>query len=32
MNLRTSYRNKGFESVAGGVMSFLDRRTDLHRN
>ena len=32
MNLIASYRNKGFESVADGVMSFFDRRTDLHRN
>ena len=32
MNLISSYRNKGFESVADGVMSFFDRRTDLHRN
>ena len=31
MNLIASYRNKGFESVADGVMSFFDRRTDLHR-
>ena len=27
-----SHRNKGFESVADGVMSFFDRRTDLHHN
>tara|TARA_Y100001968_G_scaffold289234_1_gene292123 strand:+ start:538 stop:807 length:270 start_codon:yes stop_codon:yes gene_type:complete len=32
MNLISSYRNKGFESVADGVMSFFDHRTDLHRN
>ena len=32
MNLIASYRNKGFESVADGVMSFFDRRIDLHRN
>ena len=32
MNLIASYKNKGFESVADGVMSFFDRRTDLHRN
>ena len=32
MNLIASFRNKGFESVADGVMSFFDRRTDLHRN
>ena len=32
MNLIASYRNKGFESVADGVMSFFDRRKDLHRN
>ena len=32
MNLIASYRNKGFESVADGVMSFFDRRTDLHHN
>ena len=30
--LIASDRNKGFESVADGVMSFFDRRTDLHRN
>ena len=32
MNLIASYKNKGFESVADGVMSFFDRRKDLHRN
>ena len=32
MNLIAGYRNKGFETVADGVMSFFDRRTDLHRN
>ena len=32
MNLITSYKNNGFESVADGVMSFFDRRSDLHRN
>ena len=32
MNLIASYRNKGFETVADGVMQFFDRRTDLHRN
>ena len=32
MNLIASYKNKGFESVADGVMSFFDRRTDLHHN
>ena len=32
MNLIASYRNKGFESVADGLMSFFDRRKDLHRN
>ena len=32
MNLIASYRNSGFEAVADGVMSFFDRRTDLHRN
>ena len=32
MNLIASYRNQGFEAVADGVMSFFDRRTDLHRN
>ena len=31
MNLIASYRNKGFESVADDVMSFFDRRRDLHR-
>ncbi len=30
MNLIASYGNKGFESVANGVMSFFDRRTGLH--
>tara|TARA_B100000700_G_scaffold33782_1_gene32539 strand:+ start:341 stop:448 length:108 start_codon:yes stop_codon:yes gene_type:complete len=32
MNLIASYKNNGFESVADGVMSFFDRRSDLHRN
>ena len=32
MNLIASYKNKGFESVADGVMAFFDHRTDLHRN
>ena len=32
MNLIASYGNKGFESVADAVMSFFERRTDLHRN
>ena len=32
MKLIASYKNQGFESVADGVMSFFDRRTDLHRN
>ena len=32
MNLIASYRNKGFESLADGVMSFFERRIDLHRN
>tara|TARA_B100000700_G_scaffold273833_1_gene318501 strand:+ start:471 stop:662 length:192 start_codon:yes stop_codon:yes gene_type:complete len=32
MNLIASYRNKGFESVADGVMAFFDRRKDLHHN
>ncbi len=31
MELIASYRNPGFESVADGVMSFFDRRHDLHR-
>ncbi len=32
MNVIGSYRTKGFESVADGVMSFFDHRTDLNRN
>ena len=32
MNLIANYKNKGFETVADGVISFFDRRTDLHRN
>ena len=32
MDLIASYKNKGFETVAEGVISFFDRRTDLHRN
>jgi len=32
MKLIASYKNQGFESVADGVMSFFDRRTDLHRH
>ncbi len=32
MKLIASYRNPGFEAVADGVMSFFDRRTDLHRS
>ena len=32
MKFIASYKNKGFEHVADGVMSFFDRRTDLHRN
>ncbi len=32
MDLIASYRNAGFESVADGVMSFFDRRHDLHRS
>ena len=31
MDLISSYRNPGFESVADGVMSFFDRRRDLQR-
>ncbi len=31
MRLIASYHNKGFEQVADGIMSFFDRRTDLHR-
>ena len=32
MELIASYRNPGFESVADGVMSFFDKRNDLHRS
>ncbi len=32
LDLIASYRNPGFESVADGVMSFFDRRQDLHRS
>ncbi len=32
MELISSYRNKGYEAVADGVMTFFDRRTDLHRS
>ncbi len=32
MRLIASYKNKGFETVADGVMSFFTRRTDLHSN
>jgi len=32
MYLIASYHNKGFETVADGVMSFFNRRKDLHSN
>ncbi len=32
MNLIASYKNAGFEAVADGVISFFDRRIDLHRS
>ncbi len=32
MELIASYRNPGFEAVADGVISFFDRRKDLHRS
>ena len=32
MELIGSYKNKGFEAVSDAVMSFFDRRKDLHRN
>ena len=32
MKLIASYKNKGFESIADGLMSFFDRRTDLYWN
>ncbi|HJO78474.1 MAG TPA: 2OG-Fe(II) oxygenase, partial [Prochlorococcaceae cyanobacterium Fu_MAG_134] len=31
MQLIADYRNKGFEAVADGIMTFFDQRTDLHR-
>ena len=31
MKLIASYRNKGFESVADGFMSFFDRPADFHQ-
>ena len=31
MHLTASYKNQGFESGADGVMSFFNRRRDLHR-
>ncbi len=30
MNLLANYHNKGYEAVADGVISFFDRRVDLH--
>ena len=32
MDLIGSYKNKGFEALSDAVMSFFDRRTDLHHN
>ena len=32
LKLIACYQNTGFEAVADGVMSFFDRRPDLHRN
>ncbi len=32
MDLIASYRNPGFESVADGIISFFDKRTDLQRS
>ncbi len=32
LDLIASYRNPGFESLADGVVSFFDRRHDLHRS
>ena len=32
MELIGKYKNSGFEAVADGVISFFDRRKDLHTN
>ena len=32
MKLIGKYKNSGFEAVADGVISFFDRRKDLHTN
>ena len=32
MELIGKYKNSGFEAVADGVISFFDRREDLHTN
>ena len=32
MELIGRYKNSGFEAVADGVISFFDRRKDLHTN
>ena len=32
MELIGKYKNSGFEAVADGIISFFDRRIDLHTN
>ena len=32
MGIIRKYKNSGFEAVADGVISFFDRRKDLHTN